>query len=350
MPDVEVAESSPAPILDHPALTPAVKSGDFAAFEREERTRETSPTKPAASSPALAVEQPASTDATPKPASELAPAAKAKSKETEDRIKEGRDWRARAEKAERELEALSRPAPTKPAESSPAPAEPKPAEFPDYADYLADHPDATLREWSQAHFRHMLDQQAAETAQRTTAEALDRSFEQQVTELKTQFDQAKATDPAFMEKLDPDVSDTKSAEYQRAAKQPVTPANIVTSELLKSSIAPQLSLYFSEHKDEWTRLQQVPDRFKGLPPLVQAREHIEWIKREVGRIEGKLEAAATAPASHKKTTTSAPSPATTLGTRPTAPLDAEAEAMKKGDFAAVEKIWREQDAAKHARR
>ncbi len=353
MPDAEVA-SSATPTTESPILTPAVKSGDFAAFEREERARETSPTKPAASSAAVVEDPPASTDATPKPASELAPPKPEKPKKNADsRVEELLADRARererADRYERELEALRKP-PTKEAASAPA-AKPATERFPDYAEYLTEHPDAPLNDYLDARDEWRDTRRAAQTAERETANALDQTIEAQHSDLRKQFDEATKADPQFLEKLDPDVSETKRAELVRAEGGRVTPANIMASEVLKSHIAPQLSLYFSEHKDEWTRLQQVPDRIKAMPPLVQAREHVEWIKREIGRIEGKIEASAvTTTTTPKPKVSSAPAPGTSLGSRPSAGVDTEAEAMKRGDFATVEKIWRERDAAAIGRR
>lgn len=346
MSDAVPADSSPATTpIESPAFTPAIQSGDFSAFEREERAK-ANPTKPAESSPAPPVEQAVSTETLSKPPSE---AATPKPKKAKEQNAETRVQELLAERAQlrRELELAKPPATTQPpSEAAPAPASEK---FPDYAEYLATHPDAPLSDYLDARDDWRDAKRAAAKCAQETGDAIDRSLTEVVDRFHQQFTDVLTADPEFMERIAPEVANAKPVQALKAGEA-AGPINVIASELMKSAVAPKLMEHWTAHPDEFATLQQVPERIKAMPTHLQAREHVDWIKREIGRLEGRLEKATAPSPPPTKTVSSAPPPGTTLGTRPSAPADAEADAVKRGDYAAVEKIWRAQDAAKSSRR
>lgn len=350
-PDVS-AGSSPAEVPDtpftptaSPAAVKAVESGNFRDFAKAETAatlekRDGKPsTTPADSSPAKPVSQAGSTEPTSPPASEPGTQKPPrKGKDADSRVQELLAERAQLR---RELELAKQPIETKPADSSPAPAVGE--EFPDYPEYLQTHPNATLRDWSKAHFEHLRTGEERQRSAHELAAAHDKSVNQVVESFHQQFVEVLKTDPEFLDRIDPAIANARPVQaLQRGEK--AGPANVIASEVMKSSVAPKLMEHFTAHPEDYARLQQLPAHLAGLPPAVAAREHVTWIIRELGKIEASLGRSAT-PSPQTKPVTGAPDPGTTLGSRPAAPADAAKSAVDKGDFRSAKRAWTAEAAA-----
>lgn len=107
--------------------------------------------------------------------------------------------------------------------------------------------------------------------------------------------------------------------------------------LIASPVAPSLILHFAEHPDDFQRIGALGTT--NLPAAL----------RELGKLEARYDTASPASAQlaiPPKTVSSAPTPPTTLGTRPADPADAEAGAIARGDFRAFRDAANARDAAR----
>lgn len=225
--------------------------------------------------------------------------------------------RARAEAAERrlaEFEAKGKTGePAKPAEKPAAAAEDK---EPTLDDFL-DQPDPYLA-LSRALVKYDLAQakkaDAAEREQATRADQAQQGIQKLFTTYQERETAFKATVPDFDAK-------TEAVRHQLDVRSPLVGA------LLDSPVAPQLILHLADNPADFERIGRLGT--VNLPAAL----------RELGKLEAKYEAAAApAPADTPapKVVTSAPKPATTLGSRAADPADEVQGAVARKDFRAYE--------------
>lgn len=289
------------------AIEAAVASGDQAAFEEARRASLVNPvppiaSKPADSTPAKPAEQAVSTD-TKDPVAASEPAkkgAEARTKELDADITELREkLRIRAALREELNRPAAPPADAKPAASSPAPA----AEtFPEFAEYLAQHPEASLESYidARADFRD------AQRSKAAAADADKRTRETQHQELAASF--GRKVDAALKE-----IPDFKAVALD--APTDVIPGSFLDAWILDSDLGARVLYHVQKTPGEARRLM-------ALPITAQAKEL------------SALEATFAKPA--PKTITSAPEPPVVLGHKPADPADPITAAVATGDQRAYE--------------
>ena len=340
----DVPSASSAPDLSTPKAT-AVLGGDFNAFQREQRAEEraegatpVSDDKPAASSPATAVnDPPASTDATPKAASEPAkPAGHKGNADTrvQELLADRAAERLRAERLERELADLRAKASpdAKPASSADPDPEPDPANTALYPEgqfdrkFLKDQARWEARQEIAARDKVTQQEQRELAQQRAHAERTQR-FQTQVTAAKAKWDAAKAADPTVFDAISPDLLALQPSITLRPGER-ATFGHAVADVLLQSDDPVALARHLSDPAEQQRLSTLSPDAFY----------------REIGRIEARLSTpAAPAPVSSKT-----PAPPPTLGRKPTVLVDDVQSAVADGDFTRFQSAMRQRDRAARA--
>lgn len=355
--------TNPAPAAPAPAPAPAaepvtqsaahaaVASGstrEFRAARRAERAGTPLPavTATAAPEPVTDTNTPAPTTGTPAPApAPVDPQLSKRQQEANERTR--RAVEAATADLRRELDAVRAQLP-KPAATTP-PAAPTPSE-PAWKKYH-DHPDApkladfdSLSEHSAAMAHFVMEQANAERAQASQQQELTSAQQARAGKFVEQLQAAKVADPEFTNKLTPEVRALKPFSGLQPGEG-AGPLNVVAEQVFDSPIAPKVLLHFSQHPEDLRRLATVPEHLRSLPAAAQAEQHIQWIVREFGKLEGRLETPATPGPAPLKTLTEAPAPPTTLGTRPAEAADPMAAAIRNGDTSAYRRMRREQRAA-----
>lgn len=216
-----------------------------------------------------------------------------------------------------DLAAVSKAADAKPAETKPArvvdPADPEP-DHTDAAKYPAGEYDPKYirdaAKWDARQEYKAQQAKAAEAAQRAQAESAWRQRYQQYQARVAKF---KATTPDFDARLSADL-------------RPTPP---MVDVILDSEVGPALSLWLSEHPDDFQRIST-------LPPAHQLRE--------MGKLEARLDAASRGPAS-EASTSHAHAPIKPLGGSPPASDDDATD-----DDLSVEEHIKRENARERARR
>lgn len=98
---------------------------------------------------------------------------------------------------------------------------------------------------------------------------------------------------------------------------PLAAEHVIAQEIMTSEVAPALLRHLSEHPDEFAALRALDS------PLA--------ISRAMGRLEARLDTSQTPNKPVVKTTTSAPTPPKTLGTKSAEPVDDVQAALASGD-------------------
>lgn len=249
---------------------------------------------------------------------------------------------------------------TPPAAPAPAPiaAQPPPTAVqtePDWKRYthldgapkLADFD--TIEEFNAAQFVFFRDQDTRESLHRAEAEATTAAQRVRIDKFLGQLTDARTADPDFAAKL----SDTVKHHVKPfAALRPgeaAGPMNIIGEYVYDSPIAPKVLMELSQHPDVLERLVAVPAHLTAWPAgPARAKAHIEWMVKEYGKLEGRLEtppAPAAAPQPPPKTLTDVPATVTQLGSRAGEAADPKAAAVRKGDTRAYREIRRQERAA-----
>jgi len=325
------------------AAQQAGASGDFGAYEKA-RFAESSG-KPLAPAPDLPVADESDDDTpaplTTTPAQTPTTPAAAPAKPISKRQQQINDYeRTVAElKAENaRLKAPQEPARREPERPQPAPA-PAAPKFPDYATYLATHPDESLEQWMDARDEWRDEQRETRSRQQAEVQSRTQAQHERTSTFSSQIDAQTQTQPDFLTKLSPDV----------LALRPITslgpdekagPLNIVADLLIDSPRAPALMQHLSDHPEELRRLAAIPPPLQRLSGAALASAHARWMTREMTLLEAKLTSAdAPAPSSTPppKTITSAPDPPFTLGKKATTDADPEKAAVAQGDYTAFER-------------
>lgn len=295
------------------------------------------PDVPAASSPAIAEDQRASTDATPeiaasepaKPVGDKSPRnLDTRSAEVDAKIAELKQKLAIKRQLEEELRARDA-ANTKPA-SDPAqptkgawerykhlPGAPKVEDFETYEDFLDARADFIVERRLEAR-----DQES-----RAEAESRGRmqSVQQTISGFHARLQQAREADPALDSKIHPELIQIVPGFALRPGER-FGPENAIAQAVVESEAAMPLLVHFStpDGQKEWAELMQAPTPAAML--------------RKFGRIEARFVStgspAVDAKAAPAKPVTSAPAPPTTLGRQPHVSPDRAAAAVKSGDFRA----------------
>lgn len=289
-------------------------------------------TTPPASSAAAPEDQAAATAATPPPASEPGtPAtprkgAAARKAELDAEVTALQETLRLRKALREELASLNRSQDGKPGAPTSAappttprewdgsdPRDPKPvdADFESYNEFL-DARDA----WNERRF-----ERKAEAKQYASAQQAELAHKG--SEAMARVQTYAAANPGFTDRVDP-----RLIAIPLASAMPpdaVRPPNVLAEAVIDSPATGQLLDHFStpEGQKDWQRLCAQPTRSGML--------------RELGRIEARMEAPApaSAPAAPApKTLSSAPPPATTVGSRPTEPIDPAEAALKRKDFTA----------------
>lgn len=332
--DATSAASSPAPVsaqsvidsLSSEERTSWEMTGDFPERVQvktgdtplDEKAADTSSAQPADQATATAVDAPASEPGTP---AKKEKGAKARTAELDAEIAEMRE-RLRIRAALREELDRATPPKTPTPDSSPAAETPS-----EYERYLA-MPDAPKEEDFDSYAKFtaamgvfITDQRWQEHQQRASAESTHmRTVDglRQVSEAaQTRVTEFAKGDPAFAEKVNPQLLQIEPATMRRLKGEPIGPQHVLAEELAKSEAVGPLLLHFStpEGQAEWGQLVR-------LPPTD--------LLRAFGRIEARFDSASpSAPA--PKYVSSAATPPTVLGQRPADTSDPVDAAIKRKD-------------------
>lgn len=150
--------------------------------------------------------------------------------------------------------------------------------------------------------------------------------------------EAKAADPEFVTKLSPAVQALKPFGALPAGDQG-GPANFIAEQIVNSAIAPTVMLYLSQHDDELTRLQTMPESIARIADeRARISAHMRHMQAEFFRLEGRLAVSPAAPprapaaaaAEPPPVISQAPPPADTI-TRARTSSDPRQAAIAKGD-------------------
>lgn len=193
---------------------------------------------------------------------------------------------------------------------------------------------ASYGEFTAAQALFIADQRFAERDTQAREQGAERerqgSVRRMAREATARVQEYLKTDPAFMDKVDerllaiPPVSVLKPG-------QPIRPQNVLAQEVAQSPFTPQLLLHFStdEGRADWGRML-------ALPP--------GDLHRAFGRLEARFDRPDGLPSPQKQVST-APSPATVLGSRPADTADPIEKAVREKD---VERYIREANKAELA--
>lgn len=357
---MEPSTASPAAPAQPAAAEPTIQTAahaavatgntsDYRAARRAERAGKplsTVATPPAALAPPAAA---ASDLAAPAPPAEPKLSRKDREQqEINDRI------RSAVDRATADLRAEIARRPAAPRSETPAPAPPAAPtvdEFPEIDEWAARPENAGKSFKAYVKELNAFDRQQADTAaqSRATSEALTVAQQARVDTFVQRLTDTKTADPAFVSKLTPDVLALKPFSGLKPGEEG-GPANVVTEQIYDSPIGPQVLLYLSQHPEELRRLTTVPAEIAAKPAAVRSHAHIQYIVREFGKLEGRLEAASpAAPAAAAvptpKTLTDAPAAPAALGTRTTEVTDPKVAAIRNNDTRAYRTLRREERAA-----
>src|SRR5437588_648369 len=217
-----------------------------------------------------------------------------------------------AERKAREIEARTPP------RQDPAPAAPE--KFPDYAAYLAQHPDASLEAWLDARDEWRDTKRETATRQQAEAARLEQTFTQRATSFSDQFAKAREADPAIESRINRDLLtvrpfSTLTAQDQAAIRAIPNPAErdrvaflcFLADQWIDSDHAVALVEHLSDPREF--------QRLATLPPT--------QVVRELAKVEARLGAAAPQErgAAPRPTASQARPPITPLGTTPHAAAD-----------------------------
>lgn len=288
----------------------AVVADDFGAFRAAERAEARGTPQPDVPVPPPA--EPVATEPPPEPARTLSK----RQQEQNERV------RLAVERATADLRAENERLKATAPKETPAPPAPKPAPYKAYlelpgAPKLADF--ESLEEHSAAMAVFIADQRLAEREAVRAAEADARAAgAEAVKTLETYQGQiAAAGGTAFLDQLTPEVQQLRPVEaLQARGETAIGPLNVLTSEIIKSAIAPQLLQHFSDHPEELRRFETLP--------------HPAAVYRELGKLERALEPPSPSSASYA----TPPKPPRILEPRPAAAADPVRAALDRNDFRA----------------
>lgn len=327
-------DATPAPVLT--AVESAVVNNDVHAF-REARRAERSGTP----APAPAATEPVQVPPTPATATVEEPRTVSKRQhEINERIRVATERAVAAKDAE--IAQLRSQLPAGPA--APRPAAAAGETFPTYATYLDTHPDASLEDYIDARqdFRDEVKTKATR-AQRMEAEQT-RSQRDQVDAAITRTQTARAADPALDAKFTaweapdavlPEILTIPTRDQAMAARIVPRAEHDFATAIATSEYSAQIIAHVADHPDVLAKVRTLDTRAQVI--------------KFVGKLETRFERDADAPtpaaAVVPKTVSSAPAPATTLGSRPASAADPVLAAASSGDVSAFRAAKRAREAA-----
>lgn len=212
-----------------------------------------------------------------------------------------------AEAAKAELDALkserAQISQVQPSQSVPTPngADPEPQEsqFDDYGKFVK----AQARWEARQEFREQ--QQAA---QRVRQEAeVTRSQRERIESFSKRIEASKGGDPAFLDKISPDVLALKPFHALLPGEQG-GPLNAMAEEILNSPVAPQVMLHLTQHPEDFQRIATLPPR---------------ELVREMAKIEARFEVASPSAQPKAPVISQAKPPIKPMGSAPSAVDDGE---------------------------
>lgn len=288
------------------------------------------------SSPAPSGDQSASTDASTQAASETAPppdttpkkGIQTRTQQLDAEVQQLQEKLKLRKALREELDSLDRPAPATQAASQPAP--PTQAEHVRYQQ----HPHApkaeqfdTYEEFVAAMGVFIADQRFEEREQRTRLDAQSRervsSVQQTITGFSEKLAAARTADPEFDQKVDPGLFQLTPA-FALAPGVAPRAANVLIQACVESDVSVALLQHFSTPagQQEWAGLAAAPTPAAML--------------RQFGRIEARFASDGPTAEQPAKAVSSAPTPPTTLGTKPPQSADRAGAAVKAGDYRGYE--------------
>lgn len=350
------AAAAPAPAPTTISATQdALEHGDVAGFQEARAATRAGKTPPAVAAPPAA------------PAAPAAPVLSKRQQETNERIRVATEKAVTDAVASRDAEiAQLRAAATPPTRADvaapPPPAPPAP-KTPDWKRYAA-LPEApklnavdaagqplfdSIEEHAAAMALFIQDtretERATATQQKTTAEEITAAQHQRVDTFVGKLNEARAADPDFVNKLTDQVKhDLKPFDALKPGEASGA-INIVGEQVYDSPVSPQLLLHFSQHPADLARLTTMPASIAAMPAAVRTRAHIQWIVKEVGKLEARFETDVPAPAAAAasvSTITAAPPPArqVTRAGSTTNPKEAALAQENVGEFIAIRQAAR----------
>jgi hypothetical protein len=332
---VEETSTGSAPTQDAPAppaapvtaTEQAVITNDVSAY-RDARRAERSTGKPAPA-PVLPESGKATPDAAAtKPTEEARTVSK--------RQQQINDYERRIAAQDAELARLrsttAAPAPA-PAPRAPASAAPVGESFPEFAAFVAQHPDATFESYMDAR----LDWREAQRAQLSQREQAARESQQEhqatVAGFASRVAEATTADPAFWDKVSPELTALETREKVLADGRQPGPGNDLATEIIRSELGPQLLRHLTDHPDDLAKLRACTTRGQLI--------------KVFGRLEARLEQGAVPPP--QKLVSDVPPPPTTLGSRPGSQADPVRAAVARGDITGYREARRAERLAAHRR-
>lgn len=280
----------------------------------------------AASSPAEPVEQVVSTETSVEAASEAAEPLKPKTAERFDKlltelktVKQQRESDQRElERVRAELATLRTPQPR--ADAKPA-SSPGPEPFEKFAQWSLTHPDAEFEDYLTARDVHVEAQRTAKAQADHAAQEFKRSLDEADRILSERTSAEYAADPTLHAKAAPVIEAfTKANLLVPIERYPpgtlLQPGHVFAAEVARSERPIALLMHLYEHQAEVQRLLALPKP--------------ELLVRELAKLDLSLSGPRATPVT--KTTSTAPAPATTLGSKTTLPADEAVSAVKAGDF------------------
>lgn len=331
-------QAAPAQSTDQPTATPtaveqAVVGGDLATYRearRAERVGKPLTPKPATETPATETPDPKAAAPAPKPEERQVSKRQQQINTYERTIAEQNERIARLEAGQRSPAAPRSDDP--PAPKAPAPAADE--KFPKFADYIQTHPDAELEDWIDARDAWKDDQRTKADAQRSTAERREQTLKTRDTQFLERINTRIQADAEFVTKNAAVLQALKPFDMLAEGEQG-SAINVVAEELMGSSLSNEIVEHFTANPAELAR-------FKALRSPRDVMREFAKLERDLERPE----APATPPL---KTVTSAPSPGTTLGARPSAPGDPVKAAVTTNNFSAFRKERLQQRVAQRNR-
>ena len=116
-------------------------------------------------------------------------------------------------------------------------------------------------------------------------------------------------------------------------------------------MAPQVLLYLSEHPEALAHFDHMPDEMARLPVVMRTRAHLQWITREFGKLEARLELSTPAalPSVSRSPISAAPPPPPTIAASSGMTIDPMAAALTRSDFRAFNDLHLAAEAKRHGR-
>jgi len=203
--------------------------------------------------------------------------------------------------------------------SRPDPAQPRLSD----AQFFERFPDATVADLAEYVANHTFARRDSERTQQSSRQSRAQAF-------VDARDKAAAADPGFLDRIRPVASQLVPVDDLKPG-QPRGPLNDAAQEILESPNGPAMLAHLADHPDVFERLRTAPNR--------------DAVIRTMATIEAAISASVPPKTPVVKTTSSAPAPATTLGSRSSAPADEAAAAVAVGDFGRYRSAMNRREAA-----